>query len=331
MQFYGKVRQLQEGHNTTITIMQGWENFYNFCIAKNLSNQSIEHYELCFRYFSMFYDVGKPCISIEENTIFEYITHLRTTRKINDTTLNSYLGGIRPMFYYFMKQGYTYPFQISLVKAVKKVKETYTDHELAVLLEKPDINKVTFANYRNWVLVNYFLGTGNRKSTACNVKIGDIDFDNDVIHLCRTKNRREQIIPLSSSLARILQEYLSYRKGEADDYLFCGVSGEKMAESSVGLAISRYNKSRGVMKTSIHLFRHTFAKKWILNGGDVFRLQKILGHSSMEIVKEYVNMFSEDLKRNFDDFNPLEEFHKGASRKHSVISPKKQRMKMSTC
>jgi len=226
-----------------------------------------------------------------------------------------------------MKQGYTYPFQICLVKAVKKVKETYTDHELTALLEKPDINKTTFADYRNWVLVNYFLATGNRKSTVGNIKIGDIDFSSGVIHLSRTKNRREQIIPMSSSLSKVLREYLQYRKGNAEDYLFCGVSAEKMSEASISLAIRRYNKSRGVMKTSVHLFRHTFAKKWILNGGDVFRLQKMLGHSSMEIVREYVNMFGDDMKKDFDSFNPLEEFHRlnGTSRGKSMFKNKEFR------
>jgi integrase/recombinase XerD len=64
------------------------------------------------------------------------------------------------------------------------------------------------------------------------------------------------------------------------------------------LAIGKYNQKRGVNKTSVHLFRHTFAKNWITNGGDIFRLQKILGHSSIEMVKEYVEMFSDDLKRD---------------------------------
>jgi len=64
-----------------------------------------------------------------------------------------------------------------------------------------------------------------------------------------------------------------------------------------------------VQKTSVHLFRHTFAKKWILSGGDIFRLQKLLGHSSLEIVKEYVNIFGADLKAQYDTFNPLESMY----------------------
>jgi len=58
------------------------------------------------------------------------------------------------------------------------------------------------------------------------------------------------------------------------------------------------------------LFRHTFAKKWILSGGDIFRLQKLLGHSSLEIVKEYVNIFGADLKAQYDAYNPLENVYR---------------------
>jgi len=45
-------------------------------------------------------------------------------------------------------------------------------------------------------------------------------------------------------------------------------------------------------------------------GGDIFRLQKLLGHKSIGIVKEYVNMFNSDLQRDFNEFNPLEKFTK---------------------
>lgn len=54
-------------------------------------------------------------------------------------------------------------------------------------------------------------------------------------------------------------------------------------------------------------------------GGDVFRLKKLLGHKSMAMVNEYVNMFDNDLKQDFNAFNPLERF----TRANKTISMKR--------
>lgn len=80
--------------------------------------------------------------------------------------------------------------------------------------------------------------------------------------------------------------------------------------------MARYNNSRGVTKTSVHIYRNTFAKHWILSGGDIVRLQKILSHKKLNMVLEYVDMYGNDLQKGFDDFNPLSAFSKG---EHIVI------------
>ena len=116
------------------------------------------------------------------------------------------------------------------------------------------------------------LGTGNRLSSILDVKIKNISIDEQYVLVEKTKNKRQQLIPLSKTLAKVLQEYITYRKGTPEDYLFCSVSGEQLARTGLINSIRRYNVQRGVTKTSIHLFRHTFAKKWILAGGDIFRL-----------------------------------------------------------
>ena len=89
---------------------------------------------------------------------------------------------------------------------------------------------------------------------------------------------------------------------------FCSAFGEQLTKDGLRTTIKVYNHRRGVLKTSIHLFRHTFAKNWILNGGDILRLQKLLGHSSLDMVKEYVSIFGVDLKENFDNFNALDKY-----------------------
>ena len=66
-----------------------------------------------------------------------------------------------------------------------------------------------------------------------------------------------------------------------------------------------FNIARGVTKTSLHLFRHTFAKNYILAGGGMAQLQAILGHSTMDMTRRYVNLYGQDIQKDFNRFNPL--------------------------
>jgi len=273
----------------------------------NLSEKTIEYYEDCSKYFCEFFDKNLPCGDINKQTFNAYIEYLRETKKISQATMKSYLTGLRAIINFGIEENYIHWFKMVLPKMDEVAKETYTDGELDKLLRKPKMGKKTpFSEYRNWVIINYMLATGNRLGTIANIKIEDIDFHNGSILLKKTKGRRQYIIPLSEAISRILKEYLTYRKGEPEDYLFCTVYGKKISERTIECQIARYNKNRGVQKTSVHAFRHTFAKSWILNGGDIFRLQKILGHKSLDMVKKYVNIFNDDLQKDFNEFNPLD-------------------------
>ncbi|MCL2410840.1 MAG: tyrosine-type recombinase/integrase [Treponema sp.] len=291
-----------------ITVKEAFEKYIKEKKIMNLSESTIKIYENFYNNpFIKFYSKNESCKNITKGTIIEFIDFIQKRNpNIKTTSINSYLQSLRAILYNFMENGYTPQFKIKLLKCEKTIKETYSPNELERLLKKPDIKKCRFSEYRSWVMVCYLLGTGNRLSTLCNLKIKDIDFENNEVALRKVKNKKQYIIPLSSTLSKTLSEYLKIRQGEPDDYLFCTQYGGRMEKLSVNSAIKRYNHSRGVAKTSVHLFRHTFAKNWILNGGDIFRLKNILGHSTLEMVKEYVNMFGGDLKRDFDKFNPLE-------------------------
>ena len=225
---------------------------------------------------------------------------------ITDNTIAGQLGFLRAFFKWCFSEGYLSEFRIPYVKQTQHVKDVYTEDELQILLKKPDIKKCRFWEYETWVLINFYLGTAVRINSAVNVKIQDVDFHSGIIKVMVVKNRKPLTIPLSHTLAIVLKEYLKYRKGNPEDYLFCNSYGEKAETRVAQKQLRDYNLGRGIKKTSAHLFRHTFAKNWILNGGDIFRLQKILGHSSIDIVKMYVSMFANDVAKDFDRFNPLD-------------------------
>ena len=291
---------------STLTISEAFEMFIRKCKIKNLTDLSISSYEKKMVHFYEFIDKNEPITTVTSDTVDDYILWLRENTEANDITINSYLRSVRAFLYYCMECNYIPSFKIKLIKAEKKIKETYTDDELMRLLQKPDVNNCSFSCYKTWVFENYLLATGNRISTALDVRICDLNFEDGTITLCKTKNRKQQIIPLSNTLADILQEYLLIRGGEGEDYLFCNEYGQKAIERTYQQLVRRYNIKRNVNKTSCHLFRHTFAKNWILSGGDQYRLMKILGHSDLTVTKEYVNMFGQDLQMDFEKFNPLD-------------------------
>lgn len=292
----------------------GFEEFLRYCSVRDYSDSTILNYKVTVGQFCEFLEPNKPLNELSNETVEEFVCYLRQNTNMSNISLGMRLKNLKALFNYFNKKGYIDKIEFPKLRCEKKVKETYTDDELKRLLIKPKIERGKFTDYRNWVIINYLLSTGNRRSTLVNLKIADIDFDSGMIKLSKTKNRKQQFIPLSATLSKILSEYIKHRSGSGEDYLFCDAYGNKLDVENLRTSLIRYNTRRGVTKTSIHLFRHTFAKKWILAGGDVFRLQKILGHSSLNVVKEYVEMFGNDLQQDFDKFNALEQIQQNNKR-----------------
>lgn len=296
-------------HEPILTFSEAYESFKLNCITRNLRDATIQHYDDTLRTIYKFIDSDMEVKDITEDTVDDFIIGCKTQLEIKSITLNTYLRGLRTILYYFMKKNYMDEFHITLTRYDKDIVQTYSDAELKALLVKPCMSKCGFMEYRNWVIVNFFLSVGCRCNSLINIKISDLDFDNNVVYLNTTKNRKPLIIPLSKTINKILREYLKVRKGEKHDYLFCNAYGYKIKPQSLNANIRAYNRNRDIETTGLHRFRHSFAKSWITSNGSILKLQKILGHSDLDQVRNYVNMFTEDLKVDFDKFNPLERFN----------------------
>lgn len=294
---------------TSLSTEEAYNKFILRCRMMNLSDATIKYYQENWHIFSRFLKLSN-ILSVSEitlNTIDSYKIFLLDS-ELKHVSVRTRIRAIRTIMMFFQEKGWIPMFKIENIKAGDTVKEIYTDAELAKILRKPNLSNTTFTEYRNWVIVSFFLATGCRLRTLVNIKISDIDFENGMVTYSTTKNRKHQLVPLPTSILSILNEYLQYRLGFGSDYLFCNTYGNQFKEGGLQQAIRSYNRSRGVEKTSIHALRHTFAKKAIENGMDVFRLQKILGHSTLEMTRNYVNLFGSDLKNGYDSVNPFQQF-----------------------
>ena len=283
------------------------EYFEDFILSKKahgLAEKTLYSYQSHFHAAGLIIDWNKPIGDIRQRDIDQLVCHLRD-KGLKSHTIATYIVTIKTFFSWARKEGLS-TLNVPLYKVEESIKETYTDDELRLLLKKPNLRKCAFSEYRNWVIINMLLNSGCRAATLRNIKISDVDLEGGICYFRHTKNKKAQVSPLCSEMKQILQEYLRVRKGTEDDYLFPNEFNGQMNKSCLESAIHRYNLSRGVKKTSIHLFRHTFARKYLLDcGGNAFTLQKLLGHSTLEMTRKYCELFNADILREFDTHSPL--------------------------
>ena len=304
------MKKLKMNSAAALTFEEGCNKYLLYCRQRNLREGTINHYRQSYTQFYKYFDPQMPVTQITKDVYNDYVLHLRETLD-NDVSINSYLRDLITTLHFLMNEGYIPHFKMQAIKADKNHIETYTEEELQLLLKKPNMKKCSFTEYQCWVMTNFLFSTGVRQRSLMHIRVKDVDFDNNVVYVNVTKNRKPLIVPLNPTMVNILMEYLKHRHHKAgEDYLFCNVFGQQLVKSTCYHMLYEYNKRRGVATTGIHRYRHTFAKQWILSGGNVVTLSQLLGHSSLAITQNYINLLVSDVAKQVNEINVLDKFHR---------------------
>ena len=287
---------------------EAFAQYVLFKTARGVKEVTVKTYKNHFHSMSAFLDMEKRLSTLTQEDLDEFVVRMRES-SLAQNSVSSYLR-VFCSFLNWCNDNNLATVTMKNIKQEETVKETYSDDELAALLKRPDASS-SFSHYRSWVIVSFLLDTGCRASTVRNIRISDVSLDASQIIFRHTKNGKLQTIPISSRMIVILREYMVIRGGQGSDYLFPNVYGNMLTENALRLAIAAYNRSCGVQKTSIHLFRHTFARKYLLDcGGNAFTLQKLLGHSTLKMTKHYCAIYDADIAKDYDHASPLAQMQK---------------------
>ena len=296
-------RKLNKMDTCGTSLKEVWEWFIISKTSKCVSDATLSNYHHHLRAIAKHLDIEMPLEELSKRHLERMVVSMKEAGLAHNT-IATYLRVMNTFLRWCQDEGLT---NVSMpnLKERETVKETYTDAELAILVARP-AKDCDFCEYRNWVIINYLLNSGCRAATLRNIQNRDVDLDSRQVVYRHTKNGRIQVSPLCSQMLVILAEYMAIRRGKPEDYLFCNQYGEMLTENALRLAVAHYNKSRGVQKTSLHLFRHTFAKKYLIDcGGNAFTLQRLLGHSTLTMSKRYCNIYDTDIARDYDTYSPL--------------------------
>jgi len=287
------------------TIVEIYAEYLTAQAARDLAESTIRNYKTHFKGISKHLDTEMDFSRLTKRHLEEMVVSMKGS-ELAHNSISTYVRAMNQFMKWCAEERLcSSSLLLENIKEQETVKGEYTDEELLLLLQKPSRN-CDFCEYRNWTIVNLLLNSGCRAASIRNIQNRDVDLKRRQIILRHTKNKKIQVLPLCSQMVSILSDYMEIRKGESEDYLFCNQFGEKLTESALRQAIAKYNERRGVYKTSTHLYRHTFSRKYLVDcGGNAFTLQKLLGHSTLTMTKRYCRLYDKDLAENFDSLSPL--------------------------
>lgn len=283
-----------------------FEKFIESRMVNGVENVTIRSYRSSMLSLAKYSCVDFDVTRIDElsrDDIDRMILNMRRA-SLRPTSIQTYTRNLKVFLNWASTEGYLVP-RCRIYRAKVVLKEPYTDDEITRLLAAPAFD-CPFWELRDWTISNFLMNSGCRCKTLISILIRDVDLKNRLVTFRHAKNGFPQIMPLCDEMVPILHWYLSARCGVLDDVLFCNDHYNPMSQGALRRTMIKYNRSRGVYKTSIHLFRHTFAKNFILKcGGNPFTLQYLLGHHTLEMTKRYCNLYNADIVRNFNDNCPL--------------------------
>ncbi|MFB4160584.1 tyrosine-type recombinase/integrase [Geomicrobium sp. JSM 1781026] len=309
------------------------DDFMLYCDSKNLSKKTLSSYEQTLRLFAHYVDRVHgvdDASKVSTDMIRSYIKYLRErgkytvvsddfTRRLNhpqnrpdigkplsDSTLGNYLRNIKVFFNYLVDERIVKKSpaaKIANIKPKRKKKKMLNESELKNVMRSFDVT--TFYGYRSYMMTRLLLDTGLRISECLALCPEHINFKNFAIHVTNPKNGRERYVYFSAKIRKELQRWVYYRDRFCDsDWLFPTTRGTQMKPSSYEKTLRDVGKTIGV-EVSPHQLRNNFAKYYLLNGGDLITLSRILGHSSVEVTKVYLDFDDSEIQKKYQRHSPL--------------------------
>lgn len=192
------------------------------------------------------------------------------------------------------------------IRAERAMPHTFCGQQPQAILGQPD--QTTFNGQRDYTMMLILLDTGMRVSELSTLKVPDVNTDERHLLIHSGKNRKARRIPFQQTCGEALRLYLALRGSKPFDDVWVTKFQKPFIRCGIIDMISRYCKKAGIggVRGSSHTFRRTMAKLFLLQGGNVETLQYMLGHSSLEMTKYYVDLFPMDLHQQHQKYSPLE-------------------------
>lgn len=301
-----------------LTFNQCLNGYLLNCDARGLSPHTIDDYSNSFR---LFREHLKTDMVFEEITAQHVKEFLASREGVTNNTLRHYYSALAAMWTWAVKEEIVTKHIVNSLTPPKIEQREilpFTQAEFKAILgvatrsrayERPgkhmsDHSVIHPERMRAILLL--LLDTGLRCGELTSLKIVQLDQRNQRVQVLG-KGALERSVPFSSRTAQALWRYLSTRPdAQLGDPLFTTYNNRPIAPTQLNKSIRNLGNKAGVVGVHPHRFRHTFAIQYLRNGGDPYTLQKLMGHSTLEMVKRYLALAQIDIDKAHKRASPVD-------------------------
>jgi site-specific recombinase XerD len=292
------------------------------------STKTISWYNMVLRQFHHFLVENKKSTilgKLDETTAREFILFFQEKHRWQDNphvppqssklaaiSNQTYVRALRAFFNWLNKEGYTAENRLAKLKPPKaptRVVDILTSDEISRILGCLDTD--TWSGARDYAIVILLLDTGLRSSELTGLEPEEVNMESGYLKVLG-KGGKERVVPFRASAQKAILRYLFHFRSEPFSSmvkgLFLTLDGRPLTYNGLKMIFSRIAHMSRVKRLHPHLCRHTFATHYLINGGDVFSLQQILGHTTLEMVRRYVSLASSHVTIQHRKFSPMDRF-----------------------
>ncbi len=250
---------------------------------------------------------GKDPISLSRDDIVSFLK-VRSDNGISTRTNAHTITILRDFYKFLIKQSYIKSNPMDMIdspKMYKKLPKALSVEEVDKLL---NIKLQTPYDYRNKAMLELMYATGMRISELINLKLTDIDFENETIRVLGKGSKVRQV-PIGEYAMKYLNIYIKYYRSyfvkETSDYVFLSVRGDKMTRQAFFKILKQIARKQGIdTDFSPHTIRHSFATHMLEAGADLRSIQELLGHESISTTQIYTNITDKFRDDNYHMYHP---------------------------
>ena len=276
-----------------------FKHFQTNCILKGLLPRSIQNYEeIIQRFINFTGDIDMELVNVD--LINSYIMSLYN-RKLSKASIGTYLRHLKVFFKFCEEKGYTnYKLakEIPIPRQPKKLITIYSNEEIQCIFDKVYIEN-NWIHVRNAFIISIMLDSGLRLAEVANLKLGDVNTQNNVIKVTG-KGNKERLVPAGKLSVSLMNEYLDLirdiRALKSDDYLLIRDEDYKpITRNAIKLFLHKLSTQLPI-EFSAHKLRHNFATNYCIDeynrtgSMDIYKLKTLLGHEEIETTMRYMHL-----------------------------------------